>query len=259
MIKTLLPLFLKLLPLLLLWVLVVLFKKLLMPRLKGRIGEGFINNRIKTSLDPNIYHLIPDIMLPTPNGTTQTDHVIVSRYGIFVIETKSYTGWIYGGENDPQWIQLIYKRKEKFQNPLRQNYKHIKTLSDLTGIPREYFKSLVVFTGDCEFKTEMPPNVTYIGDFIKYIKSHRDYIIKDSQVMEVVDTIRQWAGTVSEKQKHDHVHNLHFDHAPVSADSAPPACPRCGKTMVLRTSRKNNSQFWGCIGYPDCRGTRKTT
>lgn len=36
-----------------------------------------------------------------------------------------------------------------------------------------------------------------------------------------------------------------------------PACPECGKPMVLRTAQKGKSvgkQFWGCSGYPDCKG-----
>lgn len=62
------------------------------------------------------------------------------RYGIFVIETKNYKGWIYGSERDRQWTQVIYKRKERFQNPLRQNCRHTKVLSELTGIPHNLFK-----------------------------------------------------------------------------------------------------------------------
>lgn len=36
-----------------------------------------------------------------------------------------------------------------------------------------------------------------------------------------------------------------------------PECPVCGKAMVLRTAQKGKSagrQFWGCSGYPDCKG-----
>jgi len=42
-----------------------------------------------------------------------------------------------------------------------------------------------------------------------------------------------------------------------SAEKIPP-CPACGKTMVLRTARNGDSagkQFWGCSGYPDCKGS----
>ncbi len=232
------------------------FKLFLLPKLKGRLGEASINFWVRRLLDQNIYHLIPNVTLPTPDGTTQIDHVIVSRYGIFVIETKTYKGWIYGGERDAQWTQVIYKRKERFQNPLRQNYKHTKTLSDLTGIPHEYLKSVVVFVGDSKFKTDMPSNVVHIRDFVRHIKGYQTPIIKDEQVPEVAAAIQEWAGTVSDEQRRQHVKNLRQNHKPVQADAGVPACPRCGAMMLLRTSRNDGSQFWGCPGYPKCRGTR---
>ncbi|MBL7076258.1 MAG: NERD domain-containing protein [Kiritimatiellae bacterium] len=251
----------QILPILLLFgllsVLMAAFKAFLLPTLKGRLGEASINFWVKRMLDQNVYHLIPDVTLPTPDGTTQIDHVIVSRYGIFVIETKTYKGWIYGSERDAKWTQVIYKRKERFQNPLRQNHKHTKTLSDLTGIPHEYFKSMVVFVGESKFKTDMPANVVHIREFIRHIKSYQTPIIRDGQVAEVAAVIQEWAGTVTDEQRRQHVKNLRRNRRGVETSAAAPACPRCGSAMVLRTSRKDGSQFWGCPGYPACRGTRK--
>lgn len=46
---------------------------------------------------------------------------------------------------------------------------------------------------------------------------------------------------------------------PAGPKPAAPACPVCGKPMALRTARKGaraGSQFWGCSGYPECKGTR---
>ncbi len=238
-------------------ILATAFQLFVLPRLKGRLGEASINFWAKRLLDQGVYHVIPDLMLPTPDGTTQIDHVIVSRYGIFVIETKTYKGWIYGDEKDPQWTQVIFRRKERFQNPLRQNYKHTKTLSDLTSIPHEYFKSLVVFVGDCEFKTDMPANVVHIRDFVRHIKNHQVPIIKDEQVPEIVTTIQEWASTVTDAQRAGHVAHVRENKRPVSMDSTAPSCPRCGSFMVLRTSRKDGSRFWGCNTYPACKGTRQ--
>jgi hypothetical protein len=232
------------------------FRLFLLPKIKGWFGETLINLLIRRDLDPAVYHLIPDVMLPTPDGTTQIDHVIVSRYGIFVLETKTYKGWIYGDEREAQWTQVIFKRKERFQNPLRQNYRHTKTMAELTGIPEEYFKSLVVFAGECTFKTAMPVNVVYVRDFVRYIKGFQTPIIKDEQVPEIVSVIGEWAGTVTDKQKAGHVAHVRQKKSPVSAASPAPSCPQCGTIMVLRTSRKDGSQFWGCPRYPACRGIR---
>lgn len=179
--------------------------KAFMPQIKGWVGETRVNSHLRDSLDPTVYHLIPDLMLPTEDGTTQIDHVVVSRYGIFVVETKNYTGWIFGKERDAQWTQQIYKRKERFQNPLRQNYKHTKTLSDLTGIPSNYFKSVVVFAGDSTFKTPMPPNVVYAHDCSRHIRDFSTPMIQDAQVAEVITAIREWAATVTAKQQRNHV------------------------------------------------------
>lgn len=229
----------------------------LLPKLKGKLGEASINFWIKKLLNQG-YQLIPNVTLPTPDeGTTQIDHIIVSRYGIFVVETKTYKGWIFGGERDAEWTQVIYKHKSRFQNPLRQNYKHVKTLSELTGIPIDYFKSVVVFVRECKFKTTMPTNVVHVNDFIKHIKSYQQAIIKDEQIAEITATIQEWAGTVSDEKKSAHVKNLRKNKESVPADSEKnPVCPRCGKEMILRKNQKEGSQFWGCPGYPKCRGTR---
>ena len=61
----------------------------------------------------------------------QIDHVVVSIYGIFVIETKNYSGWIFGDENSQYWAQVIYKTKNRFYNPILQNRGHIKALQGL--------------------------------------------------------------------------------------------------------------------------------
>ena len=238
-------------------ILATVFRVFFLPRIKGRFGEASINFRVKRLLDHNVYHLIPNVMLPTPDGTTQIDHVIVSRYGIFVIETKTYKGWIYGAEDEPQWTQVIFRHKERFQNPLRQNYKHTKMLSELTGISENYFKSLIVFVGDCTFKTTMPANVLYVRDFVRYIKSHQTPIITDEQVPKIVTTIQELASTITDAQKAQHGAHLRENKRPVSSDAAAPACPRCGAQMVLRNSRKDGVQFWGCSTYPGCKGSKQ--
>ena len=235
------------------------FKYLLLPKLKGIAGEAAVNLLIGSKLDSGLYRLIKDIMLPTVSGTTQIDHVVVSVYGIFVIETKNYKGWIYGSEKAKQWTQVIYRVKNRFQNPLRQNYGHIKALSELTGIPYEYFHSVVVFVGDSEFKTEMPDNVVHAGQLARYVKGFTEAVINEAQIEDIVDTIGAWEGTLTKEQRRAHVKNLRKERAPVQADSAAPSCPRCSQEMVLRQNKKTQEEFWGCSDYPKCRGTRKVT
>jgi len=104
------------------------------PWFKGWLGELQINLATKFFLSKNTYHLIKNVTVPSDGGTTQIDHVIVSRFGVFVVETKNLRGWIFGNEGDAYWTQKLYRHSERFQNPLWQNYKHTKILSQILGI-----------------------------------------------------------------------------------------------------------------------------
>jgi len=123
--------------------LIIFTRKVAGYKVKGWFGEKLLAALLYFSIDHNKCAVLHNIMLPTADGaTTQIDHIVVSPYGIFVIETKTYKGWIFGNANQPKWTQVFYKKKSQFQNPLRQNYKHIITLSECLGVPSSYFKPL---------------------------------------------------------------------------------------------------------------------
>ena len=231
--------------------------RLFKPQIKGWLGEFLVHRVLVMCLDRNVYRVVSNIMLPTEDGTTQIDHIVVSRYGIFVIETKNYKGWIFGSEDQAQWTQKIFRMTNRFQNPLRQNYKHIKTISKLTGIPEHYFKTAVVFLGDATFKTDMPASVMYPSGLVRYIRSQQEAIIQDKQVPEIIAVISEWAGTLSGHTRRTHVTRLWEQHGPVAAGAQAPMCPKCGQGMVLRTRKSNSERFWGCSTYPRCRGIRE--
>ncbi|WP_006788613.1 nuclease-related domain-containing protein [Thiorhodospira sibirica] len=156
------------------------------PWLKGVIGESFINLSENLLLDKEKYYLIKNVTLPTEDGSTQIDHIIVSEFGVFVVETKNMKGWIFGSTNQKTWTQKIYKHSSKFQNPLHQNYKHTKTLESLLGLNAQQVHSVIVFVGDSTFKIEMPENVTHGRDYAKYIKSKKNPVLTQSQVTEII-------------------------------------------------------------------------
>ena len=113
---------------------------------KGFSGELQSTLAEKVLLDSNVYEDINNVTLPTSNGTTQIDHIIVSRFGIFVVETKNMSGWIFGDEKSPQRTQsLPGGKKFQFQNPLHQNYKHVKVLQEFLGVEEEKIFSVVMF------------------------------------------------------------------------------------------------------------------
>ena len=220
---------------------------------KGKLGESIVNFSITKKLDKNTYHLIKDATLPSVGGTTQIDHILVSKYGIFVIETKNIKGWIFGSETQRKWTQQIYKHKNTFQNPLHQNYKHIKTLSELLNIEESKFHSLVVFTGESSFKTKMPENVLDKG-YTNYIKSKTTVLFSDTEVYKILNQIESKQFERGFKTNREHVKNLKKSHNKVASPNN--SCPKCGSQLVERVAKKGanaGNSFWGCSDFPKCR------
>ena len=220
---------------------------------KGVLGEWQVNLLIKFFLDKNDYHLIKNVTLPTEDGTNQIDHIIVSQYGIFVVETKNMKGWIFGGANQKQWTQKIYKHTSKFQNPLHQNYKHVKTLEACLNTKKESVFSVIIFIGDSTFKTKMPDNVAFARGGIEYIKNQKEIVFTNDEVANIVDQIE--SGRLERGFKTNRQHVKHVK-AIVEQKPDTKSCKKCGSEMVLRKATKGKNAgntFWGCSSFPKCR------
>jgi restriction system protein len=221
---------------------------------KGITGEFVVNLSAKLFLDKQKYHLIKNVTLPTDDGSTQIDHIIVSRYGVFVVETKNMKGWIFGNANQKTWTQKIFKHSSKFQNPLHQNYKHVKTLESLLGLQDYKVFSVVVFIGDSTFKTGMPENVTYGRGYIRYIKTKTQVVLSEAEVTEITSKIKY--GRLAQIFKTNREHVKHVKQI-ISVKEKRIACPNCGGSMILRETKQGQNigkNFWGCSTFPKCRG-----
>jgi hypothetical protein len=177
---------------------------------KGIFGE-FIVNSLLSALPKSDYQLIKDVTLPTSDGTTQIDHIVVSKYGIFVVETKNMKGWIFGTPQQKQWTQKIFRQSFKFQNPLHQNYKHTKTLKALLNCEDNKLHSVIVFVGDSTFKSKMPVNVTHSFGSLRYIKGFKSIVFSDqeyAQIIEKIHEIRLQRGIVTNINHRKHVKKI---------------------------------------------------
>lgn len=183
-------------------------------RMRGAFGETLLAGVLRRRLDASIYHVLNDVYLPLDDGsTTQIDHVVVSPFGVFVIETKTYKGWIFGNSRDAQWTQALPKRKSRFQNPLRQNYLHVQRLMGLTGLLADVVHSVVAFSGEATFKTKFPPEVMHFADVADYILSFKSRMIPPEDVEGIVATIVRLDGAIPAAVRKAHVANLRRRHA----------------------------------------------
>lgn len=220
---------------------------------KGKLGEIQINNTLKSLTTDSEYVLLKNITLPANIGTTQIDHILVSPFGLFVIETKNLSGWIFGNEKQRNWTQQIYRNTYKFQNPLHQNFRHQKVLEEFMGLESDRMYSVVVFTNSSEFKTPMPENVLPAKKLIPYIKSKQARILTPEQCIEIKTAIESGQSPKGLGTDIKHVRSLK---AKYSEKKLNETCPKCGSAMFKRTVKKGphmGKDFMGCTGFPKCR------
>ena len=218
---------------------------------KGWLGEKITSASMWAMMDQDVYHKIDDIIIPTSNGTTQIDHVVVSKYGIFVIETKNMRGWIFGNADSDRWTQNIFGVKHQFQNPLKQNYRHTRCLADFLKVDHDLMKPVVFFIGDCEFKTPMPRNVINNG-LIPYIKEFKQACLTGKQVDDIESNLLSLRLDKS-LNRQAHLASLSERH------ESSTTCPKCGGRLITRASKTGNTtgkSFLGCSNYPRCKYTK---
>lgn len=176
--------------------------------IKGWTGELKTKVSQTLFLDLKEYHIFNNVLLKASHGTTQIDHIIVSKYGVFVIETKNKNGWIYGKRDEDNWTQTFNKNcKYTFQNPLRQNYLHTKSLAELLRIDHNLIYSVIVFMGKCQFKTVMPENVLN-NNLTPYIKSKKLVLLHDDAVERICQELTQIKANTSFLDGWRHTRNL---------------------------------------------------
>ena len=158
---------------------------------------------------PPDYHLLNHVTIRMEDGTTQIDHILVSRYGVFVVETKDINGWIFANATDPRWTKVHFRVKVSFQNPIHQNYRHVCAVRDLLSfLPVDAVKSVVVFSGNAEFKTPMPPGVTLLPDLADQIRQHTNVIMSANRMQFCVGRLETARLAITGETDVEHMQSL---------------------------------------------------
>lgn len=264
-------------------------------KLTGKLGEAFTAKELKyVQLFGRKGKILRNVYVPKDNGeTSEIDLLYITQKGIFVFESKNYSGWIFGDEKSQKWTMMLpNKEKHSFYNPIKQNQTHIKWLRNYIGEEIPLF-SIIVFSERCELK-----KVTIASSDIKVIKRDftyatvRDIWNKNEDCLsgEEVENLYknlQKLTKVSKETKEVHIQNIKNRYGDLEKETVclkevvmdsketkmeieneevetaesenvqmDKICPRCGKKLVLRTVKKGanvGKQFWGCSGFPKCR------
>ena len=160
---------------------------------KGIFGERTVARKL-SKLDKNNYKILHDLLLPSINGNfSQIDHVIISRFGIFCIETKAHVGIISGNIHEKEWMQTIYQKQTKFYNPLWQNNSHVRTIKNIISAqyPKVLIIPIIVFTKAKRVYAQGTTSLCNTDDLIQKIESYTNIIYDESVCNEIYAILSQ--------------------------------------------------------------------
>jgi len=259
----------------------------------GKYGEYLIYQQLK-KFETNGAKFLFNAYIPKSNGeTTEIDVLMICSKGIFVFESKNYSGWIFGSEDNKNWCQTLpagrKTRKEYFYNPIMQNKSHIKHLKALIGdqIP---IHSIIAFSDRCTLKDIQIQNndVVVINryEIINVVSDIYSQITNDLLSAEKINDIYNGLYPFTQidensKEKHietisNNIDNIVNKQANASSDTIllqnkstkidntinkELKCPKCNGNLVLRTATKGShagNQFYGCSNYPKCKYIQNT-
>lgn len=226
--------------------------KILYPKLRGYMGEFWVRRKLK-KLPKEKYIALNNILIKQNNDTYQIDHIIVSEFGVFVIEMKNYYGLILGDEYKSRWVQCVGKSKRYFQNPIHQNYGHIKVLEALLGLSTDCFVPIVCFSNQAKLKIKAEKHtVVQLDELSSIIREHKNSLIKDD-IKNICNKILE----LNIKDRHErknHVKNIKYKLRENDAKIKNMICPKCGGKLIKKQGKYG--EFIGCSNYPKCKFTK---
>lgn len=239
------------------------------PKQKGKRGEKSVNETL--DLLPNEYFSLNNIMLATKSGTTQIDHVVVSKYGLFTIETKNYRGKIYGDDARDKWTQVIvtnvtyakkmyktytYVTKNELYNPVKQSQGHAYVLKKLlNNYSHLLVVPIVVFLDNADISgVYSKEHVIHKEQLLNVIRQYKAVYLTDDEVQDVKKIIEKH-NLINIVGNRTHVANIKHKQQQRQNKISAGICPQCGGRLVFK--RGKYGDFYGCINYPQCSFTAK--
>ena len=218
---------------------------------KGKIGEKIVADILEQI--PGNKKIINNIMINDNGKSRQIDHIFINNKGVFVIETKNYSGSVYGKETSNEWTQFLNNEKYNFTNPIFQNYAHKQIVSKIIDDNRNVI-SVIVFTRRCNLKVKTFRNTVIYTTELKSFILNQENRLNDKQVDEYYNKIMESRITDEEVLKNHNYNVKHYiEYKNDLIDKN--ICPRCKSgELVVRQSKYGS--FLGCSNYPKCRYTK---
>jgi hypothetical protein len=176
-------------------------------------GEAHLSKEIQRLFCAPNYHLMNHVTLMVDGETTQIDHILISRFGVFVIETKDYSGWIFANAKHANWTQVVFHVKFQFQNPIFQNFRHVRAVREMLDfLAPDTIKPAVLFVGDAEFRTQIPPGVFNLSGFIDFVREQTAEVMSRNRMQFCIGRLEATRQAITDKTDVEHIENLRRKH-----------------------------------------------
>ncbi len=214
---------------------IIIFIKKTLPKIKQKKLMKKINKTI-SKLPKDKYIIMDNLLLKYKDYTHQIDYLILSRYGIFVIEMKNYSGTIIGDEYKDNWLNIMGKKKHYFLNPIYQNHGHIKVLESLFKLNGDIYRPIVCFSDKVDIQVTSKKDIVDLDNLVNCIEKYKKVVnyYNIDELKEIIDNL-----------------DLHKKSGKTSDNMT---CPKCGNRLVVRNGEYG--EFLGCSNYPNCKYTR---
>ncbi len=246
----------------------------------GRRGENLTEKELKyVKFFGRPGKILKNVYIPKGNGEfSEIDVMYITVKGIFVIESKNYSGWIFGNEKHTYWTACLANgTRNKFYNPIKQNRTHIrwlrKFLENDMQLNEVNIFSIIAFSERCELKDiRVDSKDMYVIKRDRLYATVRDLyddsddIFSEDKRDEIYYKLEDLS-EIDDEVKEEHIARINkkYNFKPdrevdVSDDEDDLTCPKCGGKLVLRTIKKGanvGGQFYGCSNFPKCRYSEK--
>lgn len=175
----------------LLWVtpLVLLIVYFSSPRFRGDIAETRVRRLLSSGLEKSRYTILNNVDIPFSGGSLHLNHIVVSRFGLFVIESEYVRGKVSGGEFQERWKSSHFGRSTRFDNPVHRNAVKVQALQKLLKLPASKFHAMTVLVGHSGVDDSMPVSVVPAENLVAHIRKNNRQIIEGEQADELIRTI----------------------------------------------------------------------
>ena len=195
-----------------------------------------------------------NLYLPPPEGTAEIDLLYLTRKGSFVIESKNYTGWIFGREDQPEWTVSVYAGRDwlgrmkterhPLYNPIWQNAGHVRALEALVGEQTPLWP-VVVFTGRCQLEDvtwdSEEVSVCRLEELPRVLRQTGRRALSRRQVRALYARLEPYT-RATRSQKRAHVRQVRrIEREQAKPWGLPGRCPWCGAELVLRPARHGSN------------------